>query len=47
MSKDPFQLDNIAAELPKKRLKELNTALRRAEACAGTAACAKAQGAIQ
>nr|WP_269810262.1 sulfatase [Kineosporia rhizophila] len=45
MSKDPFQLNNIAAKMPAKRLKELQTAVRRAEACAGTAACTKAQGA--
>ncbi|GAB3269696.1 hypothetical protein GCM10027456_56430 [Kineosporia babensis] len=47
MSKDPFQLNNIARKMPAKRLKQLNTALRRAEACAGTVACAKAQGVTQ
>jgi arylsulfatase A-like enzyme len=43
IAKDPYELHNLAKSMPKKRLKELNTALRRAEACAGTVACAKAQ----
>lgn len=47
IAKDPFELNNLAKTMPKKRLKELNTALRRAEACAGTVACSKAQAVTQ
>jgi len=47
MTKDPYQLNNIASSLSKKRLKQLNTMLRSAEACAGTAACQKAQAVDQ
>lgn len=43
MAQDPFQLNNIASTMPKAELLELNQALRRAESCAGTVACAQAQ----
>jgi N-acetylglucosamine-6-sulfatase len=43
LARDPFELDNIAAQLPPARLRRLHRTLARIEACHGASACWRAQ----
>jgi hypothetical protein len=43
LARDPFELDNVAAQLPPARLRRLHRTLAQIEACHGGTACWRAQ----